>query len=414
MCEIALISAKKAKLESLFKAGESRASTALQLLDEPEKFLSAIQVAMTLIGVFAGAYGGITIAENLTPFVEQFASLKEFANEISIAIVVSIITFLSIVVGELVPKTFALTNPEKISITISPIISVFSRITYPIVVFLTFFTKIILKILFVKEVKEQDISEEELKVLIKLANKQGVIEKQESEFIHNIFRFADRKAHSIMTHRNDVIWLDIEDELGDIATTVLSNNYSKFPVYRESLENIVGVLNSKDFLANYKHEGFQLTEILNQPVFIPENLPAIKILELFRNERSYYGIVVNEYGSTEGVLTLHDLTENIFGYLPDLEEQDPPSVVLREDGSYLVDGSMLIDELLEFIQVKGFTAKDRTYNTLAGYILFKLRKIPSVGNHFTDGVYKFEIMDMDRSKIDKILISKVNEDEAII
>lgn len=414
MCEIALVSSKKAKIESMLKAGENRAAKTLKLLSEPGKFLSAIQVAMTLIGVFAGAYGGITIAEKLTPFVEQFASLREFAYEISLAIVVSTITFLSIIIGELVPKTFALTNPEKIALSISPVISVFTTITYPIVVFLTFVTKIILKILFVKEVKEQDISEEELKLLIKLANKQGVIEKKESEFINNIFRFADRKAHSIMTHRNDVVWLDMEDDLEEIATTVLSNNYSKFPVYRDSLENIVGVLNSKDFLASYKSENFMLTDILHQPVFIPENLPAIKILELFRNERSYYGIVVNEYGSTEGVLTLHDLTENIFGYLPDQEEEDAPSVVLREDGSYLVDGSMLIDELMEFIPVKDFMARERTYHTLAGYVLFKLRKIPSVGNHFTEGVYRFEIMDMDRSKIDKILISKINEEETVI
>jgi putative hemolysin len=414
MCEIALVSSKKAKIESLLKAGEYRASVALKLLSEPEKFLSAIQVAITLIGVFAGAYGGIAIADNLTPYVEQFASIREYASQISLAIVVSVITFLSIVVGELVPKTFALSNPEKIAINIAPVISVFSRITYPIVLFLSFFTRIILKILFVKEAKEQDVSEEELKVLIKLAKKQGVIEKKESEFIHNIFRFADRKAHSIMTHRNDVIWLDIEDQSEEIATTVLTNNYSKFPVYRESLENIVGVLYSKDFLANYKSEEFNMTDILHQPVFIPENLPAIKILELFRNERCYYGIVVNEYGSTEGVLTLHDLTENIFGYLPDLEEQDPPSVLLREDGSYLIDGSMLIDELMEYIQIKDFMVKDRTYNTLAGYILFKLRKIPVVGNHFTVGGFKFEIMDMDRSKIDKILISKITEEDTVI
>ncbi len=414
MCEIALVSSKKAKIESILKSGDKRASITLKLLSEPEKFLSAIQVAITLIGVFAGAYGGITIAEKLTPFVEQFASIGEFAYEISLGIVVSIITFLSIIIGELVPKTFALTNPEKIAIAISPLIRIFSQVTHPIVVFLTFTTRVFLRILFVKPGKEQDISEEELKLLIKLANKQGVIDPKESEFIHNIFRFADRKAHSIMTHRNDVIWLDIEDNLQEITTTVLSNNFSKFPVYRESLENIVGVLNSKDFLANYKLDDFKLTDILHQPVFIPENLTAIKILELFRNERSYYGIVVNEYGSTEGILTLHDLTENIFGYLPDMEEQDPPSVVLREDGSYLVDGSMLIDELQEFMQIKEFQSKDRTYNTLAGYVLFKLRKIPSVGNHFTQGIYRFEIMDMDRSKIDKILISRINEDEAVI
>lgn len=413
MCEIALVSSKKSKIESLLKSGVSRASIALKLLAEPEKFLSAIQVAITLIGVFAGAYGGIAIAEKLTPYVEQFSSIREFANEISLGIVVSVITFLSIIVGELVPKTFALTNPEKIAIGIAPVINVFSKITYPIVLFLTFATKIILKILFVKEVKEQDISEEELKLLIKLANKQGVIEKKESEFIHNIFRFADRKAHSIMTHRNNVIWLDIDDDMSEIATKVLSNNYSKFPVYRESIENIVGVLYSKDFLASYNSVDFKLDSILHQPVFIPENLTAIKILELFRNERSYYGIVVNEYGSTEGVLTLHDLTENIFGYLPDLEE-DTPAVLVREDGSFLVDGSMLIDELMEYIQVKDFTSKERTYNTLAGYILFKLRKIPSTGNHFTEGIYRFEIMDMDRSKIDKILISRVTEDETVI
>jgi len=410
MCEIALVSSKRAKIESLVKGGNKSASIALKLLGEPEKFLSAIQVGMTLIGVFAGAYGGITFADKLTPVLERFPSIHEFAHEIALTIVVSVITFLSIIIGELVPKTFALTNPEKIAISIAPIIRVFTKISYPIVVFLTFTTRVFLRILFVKPRKEQDISEEELKLLIKLANKQGVIEKKESEFMHNIFRFADRKAHSIMTHRNDVIWLDIDDSIEEISNIILSNNYSKFPVYRESLENIVGVLNAKDFLANYFSAEFNLESILNQPVFIPENLPAIRILELFRNERSYYGIVVNEYGSTEGVLTLHDLTENIFGYLPDTEEHDQPSVVMRDDGSFLVDGSILIDELQEYIQVKDFVLKERNYNTLAGYVLFKLRKIPSVGNSFKEGNYKFEIMDMDRSKIDKLLITKIPEE----
>jgi putative hemolysin len=411
MCEISMVSSKKSKLESIVKGGNKKAGVALKLLGEPGRFLSAIQVGMTLVGVLAGAYGGVTFAEKLTPFFEGFPAIREYAHQIALVVVVSIITLLSIIVGELVPKTIALSNPESIAIYISPIIRVFSKITYPIVAFLSFTTKIFLKILFIKTGNEQEISEEELKLLIKLANKQGVIEKKESEFMHNIFRFADRKAHSIMTHRNDVIWLNITDDLHEISKIILSNNYSKFPVYRESLENIVGVLNVRDFLSNYGNPEFTLEQILFQPVFIPENLPAIKILELFRNERSYYGIVINEYGSTEGVLTLHDLTENIFGNLPDTEESDTPSMVTREDGSFLVDGSILIDDLQETIHVEDFFDRERNYNTLAGYVLFKLRKIPSVGNYFLEGNYKFEIMDMDRSKIDKLLITKLADED---
>lgn len=411
MCEIALVSSKRSRLESRLKMGDKRASTVLKVLGEPEKFLSAIQVGMTLVGIVSGAYGGVAFAEKLAPTVAKINGLAPYAYQISWLFVITILTFLSIILGELVPKTISISNPEKIALKIAPIIRIFTRISYPIVLFLSATTKVFLKLLFIKPHEEQSISEEELKMLINQANKQGVIEKKESEFMHNIFRFADRKANSIMTHRNNVTWVDQSLEPEEIKKIISESSFSKFPVYKETIDIIVGIINAKDFLSNYGSENFNLSALLTQPVYIPESLPAIKILELFRNERSYYGIVVNEYGSTEGVLTLHDLTENIFGYLPDVEEPDIPEVLFREDGSMLVDGDILIDELQEHIPLKEFLLKERNYNTLAGFILFKLRRIPSAGNYFTEGGYKFEIVDMDRSKIDKIIISKTIEEE---
>ena len=264
--------------------------------------------------------------------------------------------------------------------------------------------------LFLKESNQEKVSEDELKMMVKMANEDGAIDNKESELIHNIFRFADRKAYSVMTPRNEVVWIDINETAEEIRDAIIESGLTKFPVCDDTLDNILGVLNLKDYLMNRNKPGFKLEDIISPAIAIPENLTALKILESFRKEKRYFGVVINEFGSLEGIITLHDLTENIFGYLPDLEEEEEIMITSREDGSYLIDGSCQIDELRDTIIIDEFFSEDLDYSTIAGFALNKLGKIPSEGDYFEDSGFRFEIIDLDKTKIDKILVTKLDSE----
>jgi putative hemolysin len=264
--------------------------------------------------------------------------------------------------------------------------------------------------LFIKPNDQQSISEDEIKLMVKMANQQGVLEQKESEFITNILRFADRDAYTIMTHRNDVEWIDIQESLEENDRVIRESGYTKFLLCDDDIENIIGVIKLRDYIGNRDKKEFDLRKIITQPLYIPETMNALKILERFRKERNYFAVVVDEYGSTQGIITLHDLTENIFGTLPDLDDAEELDIVTREDGSLLVDGMIPIDELRETLSLKAFDFEDADYSTLAGFILYKLSEIPKVGDILTTEGYRFEIMDMDKSKIDRVLVSKLPEE----
>jgi putative hemolysin len=405
MAEIALVSSRKARLEEKANKGSKGAKTALLLLQKPEEFLSTVQVGITLVGIIAGAYGGVAWANDISPFFEQFSALKEYAIEISYVAVVGLIAYLSLIIGELVPKTMAYNNPEGISIALAPVMRMLSIIATPVIRFLSFSTKIVVSIFGIKPKKEPPVTEEELKILIEQGSQFGSIEKKETEMIKSIFRFGDRKAYSVMINRQDIVWIDVNDSLEDIRETVYNSNYSRLPLGDESLDQIIGIIKVKDFFRHSeKGNEFNLKDIAVQPLFIPENLPAIKILERFRETKIHIAIVINEYGSTEGMITLHDLIENIFGELPEKHEKLESPIVEREDGSLLIDGSMLIDELKEKLNIQFEHPEE--YTTLGGYVMFKLNKIPQEGDKFNSENYKFEVVDMDGKRVDKVLVQK--------
>jgi len=264
--------------------------------------------------------------------------------------------------------------------------------------------------LFIKPNDQQSISEDEIKLMVKMANQQGVLEQKESEFITNILRFADRDAYTIMTHRNEVEWLDIKEDIEGNDRVIRESGYTKFLLCEDDIENIIGVVKLRDYIGNRDKPDFDLLKITSQPLYIPETMNALKILERFRKERNYFAVVVDEYGSTQGIITLHDLTENIFGNLPDLDDAEEPDIVTREDGSLLVDGMIPIDELRETLSLKEFDIEDADYSTLAGFILYKLSEIPKIGDVLKTEGYCFEIVDMDKSKIDRVLVSKMQEE----
>lgn len=405
MAEIALVSSKKVRLEEKANKGSKGAKTALLLLQKPEEFLSTVQVGITLVGIIAGAYGGVAWANDISPFFEQFNALKEYATEISFVVVIGLITYLSLIIGELVPKTMAYNNPEGISIALAPVMRMLSIIATPVIRFLSFSTKIVVNIFRIKPQTGPPVTEEELKILIEQGSQHGAIEKKETEMIKSIFRFGDRKAYSIMINRQDIVWIDVNDSLEEIRETVYNSNYSRLPLGDGSLDKIIGILKVKDFFRHSeKGKELNLKEIAVQPLFIPENLPAIKILERFRETKIHIAIVINEYGSTEGMITLHDLIENIFGELPDKHEIFETPIFEREDGSLLIDGSMLIDELKEKLNIQFEHPEE--YSTLGGYAMFKLNKIPQIGDKFDSENYKFEVVDMDGKRVDKVLVLK--------
>jgi putative hemolysin len=407
MAEIALVSSKKIRLEEKANRGSKGAHTALQLLQKPEEFLSTVQIGITLVGVIAGAYGGAVFVDDITPFLAQFNAIREYSVEIAYVIVVGAITYLSIIIGELVPKSLAYSNPEGIAIALAPVMQILSTITKPIVKFLSFSTKIVVKTFHIKPVKEPPVTEEELKMLIDQGSQFGTFEKNESEIIKSIFRFGDRQAYSIMINRQDIVWININDSKDEIDALLTKSTYSRLPLCEGSIDNIIGILKVKDYLSHVEDgKEINLRDIVTQPLFIPSSMPAIKILDRIRETKIHLAIVIDEYGATEGMITLHDLVENILGELPERYEDFEKPVFEREDGSLLVDGSILLDELEEILKIR--FDRQRDYTTLGGFVMSVLNKIPKTGDSFNAMNYKFEVVDMDGHRVDKVLIRKLN------
>lgn len=407
LSEIALVSSKKSRLEKRRAEGSHGAKIALKLLDNSENFLSAIQVGITLIGIITGVYGGVNIADDVAPFVEKIDFFKNNATQIALTLTIIIITYFSIVIGELVPKTIALNNPEKIAIRVAPIVYYFSRIFYPFVRLLSASTNFVNKIIGIKKQTEQ-ITEAELRHMIKVASIEGIIEKEQNTIHEKVFYFADKKAKHIMTHRTDVEWIDIKKTNDEIKRELLDSHHSKLVCCNGSLDDLKGIVYLRDF---YKlmttSDSFNISTIVVDPLIVPENIDAQKIIELFRQNKEHICCVVNEYGGFEGLITLHDIVENIVGQIPDKGESYEPSVFVRDDNSILVSGEAPIELLGEI--VVGFYADfdNIDYSTVAGFVFNQISKIPQIGDKFEYLNYCFEVVDIDGRKIDKILISKI-------
>ena len=409
LSEIALVSVKKSRIQHLADQGSSRAKTILELLDKPENFLSSVQVGITLIGIIAGAYGGATLTDDLEATFGTNSFLGTYVHSVSLVIVIGSITYFTIVIGELVPKSIAMNSSEKIALICAPIIKYFTLATFPFVKLLSISTKVILKIFGVKENDNEHMSEEELKFMLFNAGKQGVLETDESQVHQNLFYFTDQTAKSLMTHNSEVEWIDTTNSIEDIFTQLLKSSHSKFIACEGQLSNIKGVINIKDFLENYKRPDFVLSDIIETPIYIIQNTPAFNILSLFKSKKQYIGAVIDEYGSVVGILTLHDLIEAIVGDLPDENEVDELDIVKRTDGSYLINGKTLIYELNQYFQREVIEDNISKYTTIAGFVLENLKAIPVAGGNFEFEKYYFEIVDVDGLRIDKILMKEKEE-----
>ena len=406
LSEAALISSKRARLEQFKIKGKSGAKVALKLLDNSEVFLSAIQVGITLIGIVTGVYGGVNIADELTPFFSQYEPIREFAHEIALSLAVLAITYISIVIGELVPKTIALSNPEKISIRVAPTIFYFSKVFYPFVRLLALSTNLINSLIGLK-MNEGQVTEQELRHMLKFASHEGVIEKEQNLMHEKVFYFSDKKAKHIMTHRKDVEWINIEQSKDDFYNEILDLKHSKIIVGRNEIDEFIGVLKVKEYLINfYSKNPEPLESLLTESIVIPENADAQKVLDLFRQKQNYLAIVVDEYGSFEGIITLHDIIENIIGDVPEEGEHLEPDVFVRDDQSVLVSGNAPIETLVDLIEDFYIDFDEIDYSTVAGYVFNQINKIPELGDKVFLSDCTIEVVDIDNNKIDKVLITK--------
>ncbi len=406
LSEAALISSKRARLEQFKIKGKSGAKVALKLLDNSEVFLSAIQVGITLIGIITGVYGGVNIADDLTPFFSQYEPIREFAHEIALSLTVLAITYISIVIGELVPKTIALSNPEKISIRVAPTIFYFSKVFFPFVRLLALSTNLINKLIGLK-MNEGQVTEQELRHMLKFASNEGVIEEEQNRMHEKVFYFSDKKAKHIMTHRKDVEWIDIEQSKDEFYNEMLDLKHSKIIVGRNGIDEFIGVLKVKEYLINfYSKNPESLESLLTESIVIPENADAQKVLDLFRQKQNYLAIVVDEYGSFEGIITLHDIIENIIGDVPEEGEHLEPNVFVRDDQSILVSGDAPIETLVDLIEDFYIDFDEIDYSTVAGYVFNQINKIPELGDKVYLADCTIEVVDIDNNKIDKVLITK--------
>jgi putative hemolysin len=406
LSEISLVSVKKSRIQHLADQGNSRAKTILGLLDKPENFLSSVQVGITLIGIIAGAYGGANLTDDMEKLLVNVKFLGGSVHMVSLFIVIGSITYFTIVVGELVPKTIAMNSAEKIALVCAPVIKYFTLATFPFVKLLSISTKLILKLFGAKENDTDHMSEEELKFMLFNAGKQGVLETDESQVHQNLFYFTHQTAKSLMTHNSEVEWIDINLSIDEIFGQLLKSVRSKFIVCDGQLSNIKGVITIKDFFENYKTQGFKVEDILEDPIYIIQNTPAFKILNLFKTRKQYIGTVIDEYGGVVGIITLHDLIEAIVGDLPEEDEIDELDITKRDDGSYLINGKTLIFELNQYFQKEIIEDNISQYTTVAGFMLEHLKAIPVAGNNFEYENYYFEIMDVDGLRIDKILMNQ--------
>ncbi len=406
MSEIAVVSAKATYLDAARKKGSKGAKVAIGLKSDPDNFLSSVQVGITLIGIINGAYGGATLSAHLVPFFKQYAISAAYAESISIITVVFIITYLSIVIGELVPKTIALNNSSKVAIAVSRPIKVVSIIFYPFVRFLAISTNLFNKVIGIKS-EDSAISEMELRALLKTASLEGVIEKEENIIHEQVFYFSDKRARHIMTHRTDVEWVDISKSKEEIIEDLIKTNHTRVLACSETVDNFVGMIVMKEFLVElYKDNNLDIHKLIKETVIVPSTFRAQRILERFRQKHNYLAVVVDEYGSLDGIITLHDIIENLVGTIPNENETPEPDIFIRKDDSVLINGEAPIEVLTQFIDDFEIDFEEIDYSTVAGFVLSKINKTPQVGDIYELENLTFEIVDIDGNKIDKVLLTK--------
>ena len=406
MCETALITSKKNRLEGRASKGDLKSQAALDLKDSPDIFLSTTQIYITLIAILTGVYSGEKFGKLLSPSLARINFLQPYADTVATVIVVIVVTFLSILFGELVPKKVAILRPEMIARSVAGFIKFLSTISYPLVWLLSTLNIAIFKLFNIKAYKEGQVTEEEIKAMINEGSEMGAIEEEEKDIIQRVFHLGDRNITSIMTHRTDIISIGMDEDRDSVKEKIKKFQHSVYPVCKESIDDIEGVIYVKDM---YLHPDAPLADLVRKALFVPENNSAYQVLEKIKNTKIHYAFIVDEYGSLQGMITVKDILKAIVGEMPE-EEDDDYEIVERKDGSYLIDGQIqFYDFLTYFSKTNWISERENEFDTMAGFILHELKRIPSEGDSFEWRGFTMEIIDMDGQRIDKVLVKITDE-----
>ena len=407
MSEIALISSRKNRLETAAKKGNKNAKVALDLANSPNEFLSTVQIGITLIGILTGIYSGDKITRDTQAFIASFEILKPYASSIAVGIVVVILTFFSLVLGELLPKRIGLNHPEGIAKAVAVPMKIISKVTMPFIWLLTTSTEFLLKVLHIKPTADGKVTEEEIKAIIKEGTEVGEVQEIEQDIVERVFHIGDRKVNSLMTHRNSIVYLSYEDTFQEIKDKALNELHSVYPVCGDNLDDVEGIVLLKDLFVSLDKGNFDLTKIVREPVYFIEHTSAYKALENFKKSKVHYALVTDEHGVFQGIITLNDILEALVGDASDFHE-DEFKIVAREDGTWLVDGHYSLHDFLTYFDMDEITG-DYDVTTVSGLIVTELGIIPKQGQKLIWNKLEFEVLDMDGVKIDKILIPTLKE-----
>lgn len=406
MAEIAIVSSRKAKLQQKANEGNKNAQTALDLANSPSRFLATVQIGITLVGIFTGAFGGATIAKEIEKVLINIPIIGPFSDLISLALVVSLITYFFIILGEVVPKSIALSQPEKMAMLVARPMNKLALISGPFIFFLSISTDWILSLLHIKHGAEPLVSDEEVKLLFREGTQSGVFELAEKDIVERTLRLSDKKVKTLMTSRKEISWIDIDSSFKTIRNLITKKPHSHFPVCRDSLDKVIGIVRTelllRDFLAE---EKVNLKKLLHKPLFIPESMNGLSVLEVFKKSGIHMALVIDEYGNIQGLLSLTDILEAIVGDIPTLNELEEKEIVKRDEESYLVDGLVSIDEFKDYFHLRKLLGeKTGIFHTIGGFVMNKIGRIPASGDKIDIGSLKLEVMDMDGNRVDKILV----------
>ena len=408
MSEIAMVSSRKARLEAAAKRGDKGSAKALEMSKNPGRFLSTVQIGITLIGILTGIYSGAQLEDDFTAWLNTFPSLQPFSQTIAVTVIVVSLTFFSLVLGELVPKRIGLTMPEKISRTLAIPMNGLSKLTSPFIWLLTITSDLLIRLLRIKPTSESRITEEEIKAIIQEGTEEGAIEEIEQDIVERVFSLGDRTVASLMTHRNDLVYLRTADDAEAVRKTVNEEMHSVYPVMNEEMD-VVGIILLKDLFRCIDEPVFRLADHIRKPQYVTEIISAYEALKLFKTGKTHQALVIDEFGQTQGLVTMNDLLEALVGDVSEFYESEF-SFIQREDGSWLIDGQYPLADFLRRFDLDEMI-ENYPYNTISGLILHELRSIPSAGECLDWMNFRIEVMDMDGARIDKILLSRREEND---
>ncbi len=411
MSELAVVSARKTKLQQMAEDGDARAGLALGLADAPGQFLSSVQIGITLVGILAGALGGATLAQAISVWLARAAFLRPYADALSVGLVVVGITYLTLVLGELVPKQLALRSPERVAAAIAGPMTGLARVTAPVVYLLNASTEFVLLLLGGREPADSGVSEEEVRMLLEEGAESGVFEPMEEEIVGHVFRLADRKVGALITPRPEIVWIEVDDNAEAIRQKVTASGRSRFPVAERYLDRVIGIVLAKDLLAQcMAGEDIDLRAVVRPALFVPESMPALTVIERFKETETKMAVVIDEYGGVEGIVTVDDVLEAMVGDISGPDEEGEPEATQREDGTWLVDGMYPIDRFQDLFDVDFLPhATAGYYQTLGGLVMASMGQIPATGDHFEWEGLRIEVVDMDGRRVDKVLVARVGD-----